>query len=104
MEENETKEECVVREIKEEFSVDVKVVKQLYYLEKEDAYEYFYLCTYIKGEVKKGTGPEFLGDLEYADAGEYLPEVVNEKEIQNLTLMPPQIKEEFVKDLNNGLF
>ena len=53
LEENEDIEEGIAREIKEEFSIDVEVVKKLYYLEKEDAYEYFYLCKYIGGTVRK---------------------------------------------------
>ena len=46
----------------------------------------------------KGTGPEFTNDPEYATSGEYLPELVDEDKIKDLVLMPPEIKERFMRD------
>ena len=34
--------------------------------------------------------------------GEYLPEIIKKEEIENLLLLPPEIKEKFVKDLKEG--
>lgn len=35
-------------------------------------------------------------------AGEYLPEIIKKEDIEKLLLLPPEIKEKFVKDLKQG--
>lgn len=102
-EENETNEEGCIREIKEEAGIDVEIVKQLYFLEKEEAQEYFYFCKYISGDVGTGNGPEFNNDPNYMQSGKYILEVVKRDEIKNLNLMPPEIAEKFRKDLKGGI-
>ena len=69
LEENETLEEGVIREIKEEFGISVKVIKKLYemYSEKFNQREYFFLCEYEGGIFGTGTGPEFSGDPKYKE-------------------------------------
>ena len=104
LEENETLEQGVIREIKEEFGIDVEVVKKLYEMnsEKFNQKEYFFLCKYVGGEFGTGDGPEYNNDPKYIDSGEYLPEIIKESEIKNLLLLPTEIKEKFVEDLENG--
>ena len=102
LEKGETIEEGTIREIKEEFGIDVKIVKQLYYLENDAMDEYFFLCEYISGEMGTGDGPEFSGDPKYKDRGTYTPEIVAKEEIKNIMLLPPAIKEEMVKDIEEG--
>ncbi len=104
LEEEETLEEGVAREIKEEFGIDVKVTEKMYELidgeiNKE---EYFFLCEYISGKLGTGEGPEFNGDPKYADRGNFIPEIIKREEIENINLLPTEIKEEFVKDVKNG--
>ena len=101
LEEGETLEEGTIREIKEEVGIDVKVIKQLYYIEKETMEEYFFLCEYVGGEFGIGDGPEYSGDPKYADRGTYTPEIVAREEIKNITLLPPEIKEKFLADMKN---
>lgn len=103
LEEGETVEEGTIREIKEEFGIDVKVIKQLYYIEKEEMDEYFFLCEYISGEFGTGDGPEFSGDPKYKDRGTYTPEIIAKEEIKNIMLLPPTIKEKMVKDIEEGV-
>lgn len=103
LEEGETVEEGTIREIKEEFGIDVKVIKQLYYIEKEEMDEYFFLCEYISGEFGTGDGPEFSGDPKYKDRGKYTPEIIAKEEIKNIMLLPPTIKEKMVKDIEEGV-
>lgn len=103
LEEGETVEEGTIREIKEEFGIDVKVIKQLYYIEKEEMDEYFFLCEYISGEFGTGDGPEFSGDPKYKDRGTYTPEIIAKEEIKNIMLLPPTIKEKMVKDIEEGI-
>ena len=101
LEEGETLEEGVIREIKEEFGIDIKVIKKLYELEnnKLNMKEYFFLCEYIGGEFGTGDGEEFSNNPKYKDSGEYIPEVVAKESISELTLLPLEIKEKFVQDL-----
>lgn len=103
LEEGETVEEGTIREIKEEFGIDVKVIKQLYYIEKEEMDEYFFLCEYISGKFGTGDGPEFSGDPKYKDRGTYTPEIIAKEEIKNIMLLPPTIKEKMVKDIEEGI-
>ena len=103
-EENETFEEGTLREIKEEFGIDVKIIKKLYeeYSEKFDQVTIYYLCEYVSGKFGTGTGPEFSNNPKYIDSGKYIPEIINRNEIENILLMPPDIKEKFVKDIKEN--
>ena len=104
LEDNETLEEGVIREIKEEFGITVKVLRKLYemYFKKLNQKEIFFLCKYVEGEFGTGDGPEFSNNPKYIDSGEYLPEIVKEEDIESLLLLPPEIKEKFVEDLKKG--
>lgn len=103
---NETLEDGTKREIKEEFGIDVEVVKQLYSLENGEVNkkEYFYLCKYIDGEFGTGDGPEFSNDPKYADRGQYIPEIIDRKDVEKITLLPTEIRDKFVKDVKNNKF
>ena len=70
LEGNETLEEGVIREIKEEFGITVKVIKKLYEMhsEKFNQKEYFFLCEYVDGIFGTGDGPEFSGNPDYKDS------------------------------------
>ncbi len=104
LEEGETLEEGVIREIKEEFGINVKVEKKLYELENSrvNMKEYFFLCEYVNGEFGTGDGEEFSNNPEYKDSGEYIPEIVKRENISNLIVLPLEIKEKFVQDLQKG--
>lgn len=104
LEEGETLEQGVIREIKEEFGITVKVIKKLYEMhsEKFNQKEYFFLCEYQEGVLGTGDGPEFSNNPKYIDSGEYLPEIIKKEDIEKLLLLPPEIKDKFVKDLKEG--
>lgn len=106
LEEGETPEEGTIREIKEEFGIDVKVIKKLYEMnsEKFKQKEIFYLCEYVSGKFGTGDGPEFSNDPKYIGSGKYLPEIIKKDKIKNLLLLPTEIKEKFVEDLEKGIF
>lgn len=100
LEENETPEEGTIREIKEEFGINVKIVKKLYetYSEKFNQKEIFYLCEYVDGEFGTGNGPEFTNDPKYVDRGKYIPEIVKKEEVKDILLLPKEIRDRFVED------
>lgn len=105
LEEGETLEEGTIREIKmKNLELNVKIIRKLYEMnsEKFDQKEYFFLCEYIDGEFGTGTGPEFSNDPKYKDSGKYIPEIVKREEVKNLLLLPQEIKDDFVKDIENG--
>lgn len=103
---NETLEDGTKREIKEEFGIDVEVVKQLYSLENGgvNKKEYFYLCKYIGGKFGTGDGPEFSNDPKYVDRGQYIPEIIDRKDIEKITLLPTEIRDKFVEDVKSNKF
>ena len=103
---NETLEQGTIREIKEEFGIDVEVIEKIYEMEQPNkkTKEYFFLCKYIKGEFGTGTGPEFSGDPKYAHRGQYLPEIISREDVENITLLPFEIRDKFIEDLKKGRF
>ena len=106
LEEGETLEEGTIIEIKEEFGIEVKVVKKLYEMESEkfNQKEYFFLCEYVSGKFGTGEGPEFSNNPKYVDSGKYLPEIIKVEDIKNIPLLPPEIKEKLVDDIEKGIF
>ena len=104
LEENETLEQGVIREIKEEFGIDVEVVKKLYEMnsEKFNQKEYFFLCKYVGGEFGTGDGPEYNNDPKYIDSGKFIPEIIKKEDVKTLLLLPTEIRDKFVEDIEKG--
>lgn len=101
LEEGETLEEGTIREIKEEFGINVKIVKKLYEMKsgKLNQEEYFFLCEYIDGEFGTGNGPEYNNDPKYIDSGKYIPEIISREDVEKILLLPIEIKEKLVEDI-----
>lgn len=104
LEENETPEEGVIREVKEEFGINIKVIKKLYEIQSDkfNQKEIFFLCRYVSGDFGTGIGPEFSNDPRYADCGEYIPEIIDKGVIKDILLLPELARENFLKDLETG--
>ena len=104
LEEGETPEEGTIREIEEEFGIQVKIVKKLYEMQSEkfEQLEIFYLCEYLDGEFGTGDGPEFNQDTKYIDSGKYIPEIVPIEKVKDILLLPLEIKEKLIEDINSG--
>lgn len=104
LEDGESLEDGTIREIKEEFGIDVKIIKKLYEMQSErfNQKEYFFLCEYIGGEFGTGTGPEFSNNPKYKDSGKYIPEIVKRKDVKNILLLPKEIAKKFIKDIEKG--
>ena len=104
LEEGETEEEGTKREIKEEFGIEVKIVKKLYEMKstKFNQKELYYLCEYVSGKFGTGQGPEFSNDPKYKDSGKYIPELVEKENIKNINLLPLEIKKKIITDIENG--
>ena len=104
LEEGETEEEGTKREIKEEFGIEVRIVKKLYEMKstKFNQKELYYLCEYVSGKFGTGQGPEFSNDPKYKDSGKYIPELVEKENIKNINLLPLEIKKKIIKYIENG--
>ena len=102
MEGNETEEECVIREVYEEFGITIKPIKKAYVYENEKSIEYFYLCDWINGEFGTGVGEEF--DVNSNKEGVYIPKLIEIDDIPNLPLMPKEVASSFYDDyITNGI-
>lgn len=104
LEEGETPEEGTIREIEEEFGIKVEITKKLYEIDsnKFNQKEIFYLCKYISGEFGTGTGPEFSNNPKYKDSGKYIPEIIKKEDVEKILLLPFNVKDMFIKDIEKG--
>ncbi|OGM11887.1 hypothetical protein A2Z22_01495 [Candidatus Woesebacteria bacterium RBG_16_34_12] len=102
VEENESVENAVIREIEEEASIKSEIIKLLYshiYPDIGDKH-YFYLCRYISGTPKLGNFNE-LKTMENENQT-YKPTWINIKKLPNLLLYPLEIRDWLIEDLRNN--
>lgn len=100
IEENESHDEALRREIKEELGIEIEIKDLCLELDDRDyndSFQYFYNCNYKAGELGTGDGPEFTDKENYKGVFEIV--LVDKKEISKLNLVPEKIKEILV---NNG--
>lgn len=100
IEENESHEEALSREIKEELGIEIEIKDLCLELDDRDyndSFQYFYNCNYKAGELGTGDGPEFTDKENYKGVFEIV--LIDKKEISKLNLVPEKIKEILV---NNG--
>ena len=95
MEQNETEEECVKREVFEEFGIIVEPLKKVYTYENQNSIEHFYVAKWVSGEFGSGTGEEFQDNR---NNGLYIPKLIDIAKIPTLPLMPPEISQLFYND------
>ncbi len=96
---DETMEECVVREVGEEYGITVKPLKKLYEYDGTNSIEYFYLCEWISGEFGSGKGEEY--DKNNTN-GVYKPTIIKIADIPNLPLMPAEVATSLYTDFVNN--
>ena len=100
MEGNETEEECLKREVFEEFGIVVKPIKKVYTFESQNNIEHFFLAEWISGEFGTGQGEEYQANR---NNGIYIPKFIEISKIPNLSLMPPEVAKAFFDDyMQNG--
>ena len=100
IEENESHEEALRREIKEELGIEIEIKGLCLELDDRDyndSFQYFYNCNYKACELGTGDGPEFTDKENYKGVFEIV--LIDKKEISKLNLVPEKIKEILV---NNG--
>lgn len=93
--EGETLEECVVREVIEEFGMTVEPIRLVYVYEDAKSLQYFYLCKWVSGEFGSGEGEEYQPDR---NKGAYIPMFIALDNLTNLPLMPPEVRDVLFED------
>lgn len=88
IEDEESCEDTVKREIKEELGIDVKPVRQIYKQKINNEIHHYFLCEYLSGKIGTGKGPEFNSE-EYSTRGQYIPEIIPLKELYKINLQEP---------------
>jgi len=100
IEKGETIEDCVKREVFEEFGIVIKPLKKVYICENQISISHYFLAEWVSGEFGTGEGEEFQ---ENNDNGKYVPMFINISDIPNLPLKPSEVAEVFYDDyMKNG--
>jgi mutator protein MutT len=98
VENGETVEEAVLREVQEETSLEVKIEKLLYHhIYDDNTEQFFYLCRYVSGEPKLGDGNE-ARDMGKSNDNFYNPVWYEIKGLPQLLLYPLEIRDWFIED------
>ncbi len=102
VENGETVEQAVLREVTEETSLKIKIEKLLYHHVYDDNSEqFFYLCHYISGEPKLGDGNE-KRDMEKSSTNFYNPVWYEIKNLPQLLLYPLEIRDWLIEDIKTN--
>ncbi len=104
LENGETLEEGVKREVLEELGIDVEVEKMRYLEKFKHTDTYFFYCKWISGDLGTGNGPEFTS-AEYENRGLYIPISIPIFELSELNVVPCEVRDLIVNDYkkkNNG--
>lgn len=101
VEDGETIEEAVLRELKEETSLPTETERLLYIHHYEKSDQYYYLCKYISGKPALGDAVE-KERMEKRESVIYQPEWVDVEKVTNLLVYPLEIRDWLLEDLKNG--
>lgn len=93
----ENKEECIVRECKEELGINIQVKKQLYEVNGKDISQNFFLCEWIDGEIGTGDEEEYNPNR---PTGLQVPMLIKIDKLKTLNIISPEILKEFISDYN----
>jgi 8-oxo-dGTP pyrophosphatase MutT (NUDIX family) len=94
LDENESFKDAVIREIKEELGISVKIERELVHCYNEDLQqdEVFFECKYLNGVIGTGDGEEWTNPDIYK-YGSYEIVYVNINELHKINVLPSNIKE-----------
>ncbi len=93
---NETNEECVVRELMEEFGIVVKPRRLIYGFESNGAMQGFFVLDWISGDIHKTDGEEYQ---ENRKNGFYNPTMIDLSKLVEKNLVPEEIRDLLLNDL-----
>jgi len=93
----ETPEETLIREVREESSINIKPEKLLYRLGTEDGFVNYFLCKYISGTPKLGNDSIESEKIKRGNQS-YEPVWVSIAELPLMLVYPLEVKDWFLKD------
>lgn len=96
VEDGETNEECVIREIKEELGIDIKPIKYIYEVKDPDFIQHFFLCEWVSGVM--GTGDKEEYDVN-RKGGVQIPMLIDLKSLKKLNIVSPEIITQLCMDI-----
>ena len=102
VEEKESIEEAIIRELQEETSIVIKINKLLYHhIYDNNTEQFFYLCDYISGEPRLAEdSPEKIETLEGKDF--FDPLWFSIGELKSILLYPLEIRDWFLEDIKDN--
>ena len=93
VEEDETFEQAMKREAKEELGVEIRIDGMLYEFVNLGELNHFMLCEITEGIFGSGTGPEFT-NKEYSDRGQ----LISREDMKDIDLVPNEIRDKILND------
>lgn len=101
VEENETFEETLIREVKEELGIEILIVSEFESIFNEDLNrdEKFYLCEHKSGIIGTGNGPEWT-NVNIEKYGKYEIERIYIDEIKYYNILPKEIASKLEKSID----
>ena len=98
VEEGETPEQAVIREIEEELNINIEIEQLLIEMYNEDLKrkEFFYKGKYVSGILKEGNGPEFTNP-DIKKYGKYEIVSVKKDKLSEVNLLPKEVKKLLIK-------
>lgn len=98
IEEDETKEDCIIRECREELGVTIKVKKYLYKVMGKNFIQHFFLCEWISGELGTGDEEEYSVNRK---GGLQVPVLIDIGKLKELNIVSKPIVNQLLEDINN---
>ncbi len=99
--ENETSEKALIRELKEETSVNVKIDRLVYVHDYGSSRQVYYLCNYQGGRPRLAGGSIERQRMK-TKKDFYQPLWIEASQLPNLLLYPLEIRDWLIDDIKNG--
>ena len=71
-----------------------------YELESQGRKQYFFVAEYKSGKIGSGKCEE-MANINYEKYEAYIPEIISVNKIKNIRLLPKEIKDIIISDLND---
>lgn len=96
LEVGETFEECVERELLEEFGIVVKARKMIYVYERGDKAQGFFTLDWVSGDIHITDGEEYQADR---NRGSYNPTMISLNDFEKMNLVPREVGKQLLADI-----
>ncbi len=97
IEPKETKEECVIRELKEELGINIKPIKQVYEVRGDTFLQHIFLCEWIDGILGMGNEEEYALDRK---GGTQVPVFLDISSLKDIYLLSDKVKNMLLDDIS----